>query len=199
MDLTSVTPSPAGLKALSHPVRLQMLGLLRVDGPATATALAAQVGVNTGAASYHLRQLAQHGFITDAPDRGNGRERWWQAAHQSTYADNSADTPDQRQTIDAYLQSVAVVYAQTLQAHIDERATLSEAWRHASTLSDYYVRLTPTKARALVQRMHQLLREVEEDPMPTDGEESTGADAPGEFMVQFSAYPRPQHIAVAAS
>jgi len=28
MDLTSVTPSPAGLKALSHPVRLQMLGLL---------------------------------------------------------------------------------------------------------------------------------------------------------------------------
>ena len=63
MDLTSITPSPSGLQALSHPVRLRMLGLLRTEGPATATTLAPQLGLNTGATSYHLRQLAQHGFV----------------------------------------------------------------------------------------------------------------------------------------
>ena len=68
MDLTSITPTPAGLKALSHPVRLRMLGLLRTEGPATATTLAARLGLNTGATSYHLRQLAQHGFIVDDDD-----------------------------------------------------------------------------------------------------------------------------------
>ena len=29
-------PDPTALKALTHPVRLRMLGMLRVDGPATA-------------------------------------------------------------------------------------------------------------------------------------------------------------------
>ena len=194
MDLTSVTPSPAGLKALSHPVRLQLLGLLRVDGPATATTLAAQVGINSGAASYHLRQLAQHGFITDAPERGNARERWWQAAHQSTYADNTADTPDERQTIDAYLQSVAMVYTQNLQAHIEERDTLSDEWRRASTLSDYYLRLSPAKARAVVQQLHALLQEVHESTIDRDGDDGD-ADA-GDFIIQFSAYPLPQQLTV---
>ena len=54
-----------------------MLGMLRIDGPATATSLAARLGINTGQTSYHLRQLAQHGFVVDDDERGNGRERWW--------------------------------------------------------------------------------------------------------------------------
>ncbi|WP_428995029.1 helix-turn-helix domain-containing protein [Kribbella qitaiheensis] len=40
-------------------MRNRMLGLLRVHGPATATTLAERLGVNTGATSYHLRQLAE--------------------------------------------------------------------------------------------------------------------------------------------
>ena len=81
MELSRITPGPAGLKALSHPVRLRMLGLLRAEGPATATALAARLGLNSGATSYHLRQLAAHGFVEDDASRGNGRDPWWRAAH----------------------------------------------------------------------------------------------------------------------
>ena len=84
MDLSSITPTPAALRALSHPVRLRMLALLRTEGPATATTLAARLGLNTGATSYHLRQLAEHGFVVDDPERGDGRDRWWQAAHRAT-------------------------------------------------------------------------------------------------------------------
>ena len=56
------------LRGLAHPVRLRMLGLLRTEGPATATRLAARLGLNSGATSYHLRQLATHGFVVEATD-----------------------------------------------------------------------------------------------------------------------------------
>src|SRR5688500_9678439 len=74
----------SSLKALAHPLRLRLLGLLRVEGPATATQLAERVGESSGSTSYHLRQLARHGFVEDDPQRGNARERWWRATHQMT-------------------------------------------------------------------------------------------------------------------
>ena len=86
MASSAITPSAAGLRTLSHPTRLRMLMLLRLDGPATATQLAQQLRLNTGATSYHLRQLADQGFIVEDAERGDGRDRWWKAAHESTYA-----------------------------------------------------------------------------------------------------------------
>ncbi len=82
----TITPSAAGLRALAHPTRLKMLMRLRVEGPATATTLARELSLNTGATSYHLRQLAEHGFIVEDAERGDARDRWWKAAHQSTRA-----------------------------------------------------------------------------------------------------------------
>lgn len=73
---------PAALKALGHPLRQQILRALHRDGPATATTLAVALGENTGATSYHLRRLAEHGFVEDVPDRGTGRTRWWRARPQ---------------------------------------------------------------------------------------------------------------------
>ena len=70
-----------------------MLMLLRLEGPATATQLAQKLKLNTGATSYHLRQLAEHGFIEDDTERGDARDRWWKAAHQSTHADLDCRAP----------------------------------------------------------------------------------------------------------
>ena len=73
---------PAALKALGHPLRQQILRQLRRAGPATSTSLARALGESTGTTSYHLRRLAEHEFVQDLPERGNGRERWWQAPEQ---------------------------------------------------------------------------------------------------------------------
>src|SRR5579863_2837206 len=62
-----------GLRALAHPVRVQLVDLLRRHGPSTATQLAERTGLTSGATSYHLRQLAASGFIVEDPDRGNAR------------------------------------------------------------------------------------------------------------------------------
>ncbi|WP_051246310.1 ArsR/SmtB family transcription factor [Nocardioides halotolerans] len=186
MDTTSITPSPQQLKALTHPTRLRMLGMLRVDGPATATALAARLGLNTGATSYHLRQLAQHGFVVDDPSQGNGRERWWKAAHRSTTTEVSAiEDPEARETTEAYLQSVAVVMTELLQRAIEELPLVPPEWGDASTFSDWVVKLTPGRARALVDAVVAAIES--EDP----DEESPDAE---DFVIQVAAYPYPGRV-----
>lgn len=183
MDATSITPSPHQLRALAHPVRLRMLGLLRVEGPATATVLATRLGLNTGATSYHLRQLATHGFIVDDISQGNGRERWWRAAHSSTRTTNP--TPgdiDAEHNTDAYLQTVATIYTESLQRAMEEMPLLPREWRDVSTLSDWHVRITPAKARALLDAIEREIDEVEEE------------DDQPHFVLQLNAYPRPGQL-----
>ncbi|GII95423.1 ArsR/SmtB family transcription factor [Sinosporangium siamense] len=65
------------LKALAHPRRQRILDLLSQGGPSTSAELARKLDLNTGATSYHLRELAKHGFIEEVPERARGRERWW--------------------------------------------------------------------------------------------------------------------------
>ena len=65
-------------KAMSHPLRREMLAHLDEHGPATSTTIAEALGENTGTTSYHLRVLAGAGIIEEVPGRANGRERWWQ-------------------------------------------------------------------------------------------------------------------------
>ena len=75
------------VRGLAHPLRVKILGFLRTEGSATATMVAQRMGLNSGATSYHLRQLATYGFVVDDPERGVGRERWWRAAHAITQWD----------------------------------------------------------------------------------------------------------------
>jgi len=73
------------LRVLAHPMRQRILRYLRQAGPATSTTLARDLGENSGIMSYHLRQLADYGFVQEVPGRGHGRERWWQAAPEPVW------------------------------------------------------------------------------------------------------------------
>ncbi|WP_392542607.1 helix-turn-helix domain-containing protein [Oryzobacter telluris] len=68
-----------GMRALAHPVRVRILGELQQHGPSTATHLSPVVGATPSVTSWHLRHLAEHGLVRDAPAQGTGRERWWEA------------------------------------------------------------------------------------------------------------------------
>lgn len=184
MERTYVTPGPDGLKALSHPGRLRMLGLLRSEGPATATTLAARLGLNTGATSYHLRQLEKHGFVVEDEERGNGRDRWWRAAHTTTRTDLAPTTPEDHDTYEAYLHAVAVVYHERMLRSLEERQLLPAPWREIGDMSDWTLRLTPQRAEALVDAVHAMIDEYAEDDDP--------AAAP--FVLNFNAFVRPGAI-----
>ena len=72
-----VTGDAKRWKAMSHPLRREMLRQLAEHGTASSTTLAAALGESTGTTSYHLRVLADAGVIEEAPGQTNGRERWW--------------------------------------------------------------------------------------------------------------------------
>jgi DNA-binding transcriptional ArsR family regulator len=184
-DLTSsITPSAAGLRALSHPTRLKILMRLRVEGPATATTLARELSLNTGATSYHLRQLAEHGFIAEDTERGDARDRWWRAAHRSTRA-NLTDRRDDEdaESAEAYLQNVALLYTETLMQAVGERRYLPEAWQRATTTSDWHLRLSAARAEQLVDTLADLVEQWTE--------EEDGTEGVADFVVNLNAFPRP--------
>ncbi|MGW5189277.1 winged helix-turn-helix domain-containing protein [Kribbella sp. NPDC004138] len=67
---------PRELNALAHPVRMAIIELLSLSGPLTATELADRLDETPANCSWHLRKLAQHGFVEEA-EGGKGRQRPW--------------------------------------------------------------------------------------------------------------------------
>lgn len=184
-----VRPGPAALKALAHPDRIRILGLLRTEGSQTSTTLAKRLGLNTGATSYHLRQLAKHGFITDADEIGNRRERWWRASHRTTSSqDDHPAGSEEAETTGAYI--AAVVHAQVdliLRANAGY-SRLPTEWRAASTASDATIWMTPEEARMLSDRLAAMITETAHASEPLEGPAPEGASR---FTVQIHAFPHP--------
>jgi len=60
-------------------LRLEILERLRLHGPMTASRLGEGLGESAANCSWHLRKLAEHGYVTPAPG-GQGRCRPWQVA-----------------------------------------------------------------------------------------------------------------------
>jgi DNA-binding transcriptional ArsR family regulator len=164
----------AALKALAHPLRVQLLGALRRHGPSTATLLGQRLGVTSGAASYHLRQLAGAGLVAEEAGRGNARDRWWRAEHRMSILNEDAMDDVAPEAVDTYLHSVAASYSMLLQQTVNERTTMPERWRSVMDMSDYLLRITPEEARTLGDRLHAVVKEYQYDvpgaPHPQDAE-----------------------------
>jgi DNA-binding transcriptional ArsR family regulator len=69
---------PTAIRALAHPLRLDLLELLAASGPATAAQCGRVLGVPQANCSFHLRQLAKYGFVEDAAPGRDRRARRWQ-------------------------------------------------------------------------------------------------------------------------
>jgi DNA-binding transcriptional ArsR family regulator len=163
----------AGLKALAHPLRVRMLGVLRSDGPATATQLADRLGESTGTTSWHLRQLAEHGFIEEDPDRGTKRDRWWRARVRSTQLSvaDFADRPELTGTIVLFLQSVLEMDFARAADFLGEgeRGEWSDEWLAAADFSSFTLPSDPARLSALTDELRAVV-ERHRDAADDDGE-----------------------------
>jgi DNA-binding transcriptional ArsR family regulator len=148
-----IRPTAEAFKAMAHPLRVRLLALLRADGPSTASALAGRLDVSSGLTSYHLRALADAGFIVEDDTRGNARDRWWRAAHEVT----SWEVDDY--TADPETAAMAEVFAANWDRLRDravgafETGAWEEAWRRAAGRSDMLLRLTPAELQELTQKL----------------------------------------------
>jgi DNA-binding transcriptional ArsR family regulator len=171
--------TPGRLRGLVHPLRMRLLQLLQEDGTATATSLAARIGQSSGVASYHLRVLAEHGFIVEDTERGNGRDRWWRAVHRSTsFTFRMPEDPGDAESLEdaeRFIRMDADEMYQRMVSFVDtlatRRAELPELpWQ----LSYWPVRLTRDEARELTRKVNALVtqyRREQGDPDPRDGTE----------------------------
>ena len=148
------------LRALAHPLRNRLLGLLRLDGPSTATRLGKRVGESSGSTSYHLRQLAAYGFVEELPEHGTGRERWWRARHRMTswQAAHVLAQEGGEQVQDEMTRLQLAGHARVLNAWLAQREQLGPAWAAAASISDYGLRLTPEQATDLTAELHAVLQ-----------------------------------------
>lgn len=151
--------TPLTLKALAHPIRVQLLSLLRVEGPSTATALAARIGESSGTTSYHLRQLAAADFVIEDIERGNARDRWWRAAQDSTRLDSNlldAD-PQTQMAMDSYLAAVARMNFRRVEHWLDTARSWPKKWQRVTTVSDAALPLTAAETLELGKKIEALV------------------------------------------
>ncbi|MFI7014862.1 helix-turn-helix domain-containing protein [Streptomyces sp. NPDC050164] len=150
------------LKALTHPLRIQLLGLLRQDGPATASELAARTGESSASTSYHLRVLAKYAFITEAEHR-DGRERRWRARHAVTSWSNEAMESSEagRAFVSLARRRQLEHLEMSLARHEAEMAAgrFGQEWVEPSGISDLMPRLT---AESLTELWDTVARKLEE-------------------------------------
>jgi DNA-binding transcriptional ArsR family regulator len=172
---------PAQLKALTHPLRVGILRALRTDGPATATALGRRLGESSGATSYHLRQLARHGFVVEDTERGDGRERWWRAAFSGHRVDAAhfLDAPEHRAVLGMYEAQVVASLTDRAATFVAEMSAgeWSDEWAEAHDFSDFRVRLTPERLKRLSAKLHAVV------------ESFAKYDTGEEVVVQVAAFP----------
>ncbi|GIH72701.1 ArsR/SmtB family transcription factor [Sphaerimonospora thailandensis] len=169
------------LRALAHPARLAILSRLQNEGPATATECAQVTGLSPSACSYHLRTLAKHGFVAEAPPRGDGRERVWRALQRGWgfQAPEGELSPEllraQRAVIDTVLAEAGLRLADFL-AQSDRE---SGEWESASRLVHSVLLVDAEELRVLGERIDELIH-------PYRATERTTEDAPtGARLAEF--------------
>lgn len=179
LDLTA-------LKALAHPLRVQLIGALSQYGPATASGLAQRLGESSGATSYHLRQLARHDFVREVAGKGRGRERWWETTPGGISLDprNVPDTVAGRAAADLVMREWQQNGAELLRTFLTQGAqVLDAAWIGASEASTANLRLTVDQLAEISRTVEDVIEEFKDRHR---GENPSGSRP---VQIQFNAFP----------
>ena len=157
----------AALKAMAHPLRVQILRILELRRRASVTSLAEELGETTGATSYHLRQLARHGFVEqfepdDVPEarRTAGRkQRWWRMAVDQIHMSGVEflDNEDTREAVGHVLREFQADRSRRLANWFATATQWPAEWQKASSDLDTHLDLSPRQARALADEFSALV------------------------------------------
>ncbi|WIX78909.1 helix-turn-helix domain-containing protein [Amycolatopsis carbonis] len=173
------------LRALAHPLRMRLLDLLEQDGPATATGLGKRVGESSGTTSWHLRQLADAGLVTEDPDRGSKRERWWKAAQDYTTirTGDFVRDPELAGPISTVLHQLVVQRHQEEAQFVAQLPRWLDRWEHNATMTSEHLSLTPEETRRMSDEIIAVVDRYRRPSRPGD-------DA---VVAHWAAFPRTAH------
>jgi DNA-binding transcriptional ArsR family regulator len=150
---------PRALRAYAHPVRMALMGLLRTEGPLTATRAAELLGESSGTCSFHLRQLAKYGLVEEAGG-GTGREKPWRATTTTTDWDaTGGGTPETAAATGLLSTVIAEQYLEQLKCWLEASPGEPAEWQRAAMLGDRILYITPAELDELRSRVRELLDE----------------------------------------
>ena len=153
----------AALRALSHPLRTRILGILRLEGEATASQLGRRLEESSGSTSYHLRQLARFGLVEEAPNQVSRRDRIWRASHAMTSIDPQLFRDGyERAALDEFSARQLDRLGDQSRRWAVDRVDADRAWVSAAGFSDWMVRLSPDACAELSERLGDILVELEQ-------------------------------------
>ncbi|MEE6256869.1 winged helix-turn-helix domain-containing protein [Plantactinospora sonchi] len=152
---------PRALRGYAHPLRLALVGLLRREGPLTATQAAERLNESVPSCSYHLRQLARYG-LAERVAGADERERPWRATASTTSWDDTSDDPEVRAATDQLNAVILEHYLQRARAHLALRAHEPQQWRALTGFGDTILYLTAEELAELTRRMETLLTEYDD-------------------------------------
>lgn len=145
----------ADLKALAHPLRMELLGHLVLHGPATATELAQALGESPSNCSWHLRKLAEHQFVEEAPAVA-GRRRPWKAIAAGLSWDDEADS-DTGAAGRELTEALLARELERLRASREAADQQPPEWRRVGTVTQAATWLTAQEATELSARIEELM------------------------------------------
>ncbi|HUD80555.1 MAG TPA: helix-turn-helix domain-containing protein [Streptosporangiaceae bacterium] len=147
---------PKALRALAHPIRLALVGQLRIHGQLTATQAGELLGESSASCSFHLRQLAKYGLVEEAGG-GQGRERPWRATAMYTYWPDVS--PDDKVAAAAGLLSTVIAekWLSDLRRWIDAQPDEPEEWQRAAQFGDTFLYVTASELAELSDRIRELV------------------------------------------
>lgn len=178
---------PRSMRALAHPLRLELQSIVGRAGRITTADAARELGISHGLASHHLHQLAKYGFVEQVGGADN-RERPWRLVSTSISLEGLDAKPGGAAAVAVY-EHVAAERA--LEGFLDwqeRRASWSAGWREHSGLGRSTIYLTEDELAGLVSAMDQLLEKYVEE-RPLDDLESRPA---GSVPVDFSLFVVPR-------
>jgi DNA-binding transcriptional ArsR family regulator len=152
---------PQVMRALAHPARLAILTEMHGGRAGTATEFADVCGLSPSATSYHLRALAKAGLVTEAPGRGDGRERLWRAAEATTGLQVGAGPAAGTESLRAEQEFVLVfLAAQDAKARdwLARWQDEGQEWYDAASFSGSVIHATPDELLKLRDELLEMLR-----------------------------------------
>ncbi|WP_125774667.1 winged helix-turn-helix domain-containing protein [Antribacter gilvus] len=185
-DAVREAVGPSALKGLAHPLRVKILDLLGSHGPLTASGLGELLGESSGSTSYHLRQLAKHGFVREVEGKGTARERWWERPPGRFSISDPRDPEDHAGRETAYLVNAEFERARQdkIWALLRSGDRLPEEWHHVGTLSTANLRATPEQLTRVIEAWEDFHQEHLE-PLRAQGDNPEARPV----QVHFNAFP----------
>ncbi len=161
------------LSAMANAFRSRMMDALKVDGPSTASALAARTGQAVGSASHHLKVLSEAGLVEEAPELAKDRrERWWRLVDPGTRWSRADFADDTAAVTAAYAAEALTVQRQfeRVQEWNANAATVPE-WDDVAFATQNWMRLSPAEMREVADELVEVLVRWSQRQIPDDGVE----------------------------